>query len=108
MAEDGKANRDRLLDLSKLLLGSQHQAEIGAVIADAGEPVWGTALIDALELDESAKSMMSNELSRLRRAKLLVPAEDSKFDRRKLLNRADPDSPYWALCQLLRRESRQD
>ena len=101
---DETERRQQLRELSKLLLGSSHQAEIGAAIADLDGPVWGTSLIETLELEESAGGTMSKELKRLRRAGLLVPIDaSSDFDRRALMERADRDNPYWLLCRELRR-----
>jgi hypothetical protein len=103
---DETTKRLQLRDISKLLLGSGHQAEIGAVIADLDGPVWGTSLMDTLALEEAARGMVSKELKRLRRVGLLIPASASnRFDRRALLERSDRDSAYWSLCQQLRQSA---
>jgi len=103
---DETTKRPQLRDISKLLLGSGHQAEIGAAIADLDGPVWGTSLMDTLALEESARGMVSKELKRLRQAGLLVPTSASnRFDRRALLERGNRDSAYWSLCQQLRQSA---
>ncbi|HEY5815432.1 MAG TPA: hypothetical protein VIS95_03725 [Solirubrobacterales bacterium] len=103
---DASKNRTRLQSLSRRLLKSGRQAEVGAAIAEANEPVWGAALLEALSLDDDAKGMMSKELARLRKAELLVPdPETGPHDRRKPLRVADREDAYWALCRQLRSQA---
>jgi hypothetical protein len=103
MAEDGNGNRSQLRALSKTLLGSRYQAEVGAAIADSKEPIWGEGLLGTLGERPPAKGLMGKELERLREAKLLIPAGENPHDRRKLLKPADPNGSYWKLCKELRR-----
>ncbi len=106
MPADGKrTSRQELRRLSKLLLGSSHQAEIGAAIADSQDPIWGAGLLTALRLSDTAKGTMSRELAKLEEARLLVPAP-GEFDRRALFRPADSEDPYWELCRQLRRGHR--
>lgn len=105
MVEDGNDERNQLRVLSKTLLGSRYQAEVGAAIADSSEAIWGKMLIGTLGDDPPTKGLMGEELKRLQQAKLLVPADENPHDRRKLLRPADPQGSYWALCQELRRMS---
>jgi hypothetical protein len=103
MTEDGNGDHNQLRALSKTLLGSLYQAEIGAAIADSSETIWGKKLLVVLGDDAPTKGQVGSELEKLQRVKLLAPADENRHDRRKLLRPVDPKGAYWALCQELRR-----
>lgn len=102
---DRANEREKLRAVSKALLGGRYQAEVGAAIADAGEPIWGARIREMLGEEAPGKGPISTELDRLRETKLLTINSGQPYDRRKLFEPVDREGPYWALCLELREAS---